>query len=285
MRKVISILGIGLLAAACGGAGGSGSPVATAHTYDVATGSDQPVVRIMIGGGLVPIQVRLTQKPWFVLYGDGRIVVQRPLADVPGLLLPDLHQMRITPTEIQTILSAADRAGLLGPDARFDATDIYDASTTTFSATVAGQTHTIGAYALGYEAPAADGATAEARKKLSAFEDAMGHLSTFLGREVSDAEPYQAAEMRVFTRLAEPSDPASPTGQVVAWPLAVDPGIAGEAATVPQTRCLIVSGSDLETFQTIARTANTQTIWSFGAGRYSVYVRPLYPDEKGCPAS
>lgn len=287
MRKLISILGISLLTAACTSAGASGSPGATpVPHYNVATGSDQLVLRITSGGGLVPMNVLLTQTPWFALYGDGRIVVRGPATEsYPGPLLPNLRQIQVTPAEIQKILAAADQAGLLGPDASFNATDIFDASSTSFTTIVDGKTHSIGAYALGYEGATMDAAMIEARKRLSGFEDKAGDMPTFLGREVSDAGAYDATSMRLFTSPFDSSDPASLTHQVVAWPLSVDPGTAGEAAKVPQTRCLVVTGSDLEAFLTVARKANTLTIWTYGAGRYSVFVRPLYPDETGCPAS
>jgi hypothetical protein len=283
MRKLISILGISLLTAACTGAGASPTPV---PHYNVATGSDQLVLQITIGGGLVPMNVRLTGTPWFALYGDGLIVSRGPVtSSYPGPLLPNLRQTRVTPAEIQKILAAADQAGLLGPDANFNATDIFDASSTTFTTIVDGKTHSIGAYALGYEGATVDATMVETRRRLSGFEDAVGDMPTFLGREVGDAGPYDAAAMRLFTSPFDSSDPASVTRQVVAWPLSVDPGTAGEVAKVPETRCLVVTGSDLEAFLTVAKTTNTLTIWTNGASRYSVYVRPLYPDETGCPAS
>jgi hypothetical protein len=287
MRKLISILGISLLTAACTSAGASGSPGATpVPHYNVATGSDQLVLRITSGGGLVPMNVLLTQTPWFALYGDGRIVVRGPATEsYQGPLLPNLRQIQVTPAEIQKVLAAADQAGLLGPDASFNATDIFDASSTSFTTIVDGKTHSIGAYALGYEGATVDAAVAEARKRLSGFSDKAGDLAIFLGREVSDAGAYDATSMRIFTSPTDLSDPASVTRQVVAWPLSVDPGTAGEATKLPKTRCLVGTGSDLEAFLTVARTANTLTIWTYGAGRYSVSVRPLYPDETGCPAS
>jgi len=287
MRKLISILGISLLTAACTSAGASGPPGATLAThYNVATGSDQLVLRITTGGGVSPIDFVLTNTPWFALYGDGRLVVRGPgTKTYPAPLLPDLRQIRVTPAEIQKILAAADQAGLLGPDANFNAVDIFDASSTTFITIVDGKTHTIGAYALGYDAATVDAAVAEARRKLSSFDDAVGDMAAFLGREVGDAGAYDAAAMRLFTIPFDSSDPASLTGQVVAWPLSVDPGTAGEAAKVPKTRCLVVTGSDLGAFLTVAKTANKLTIWTYGAGRYSVFVRPLYPDETGCPTS
>ena len=293
MRKISFVLAIGLLTAACTSAGASGSPVGSptvspAPTYDVATGPDQLVLRISSGGGLVPPGYNLTAKPWFALYGDGRIVVQGPVIEIyPSPLLPNLRLMRVTPAEIQKIIAAADQAGLLGPDASYDAAGVYDAGTTTFTTTVAGKTHTIDAYALGIDVPVTDAAVDAARKKLSAFDDKIGNLSAFLGRTVDDTEAYEATSTRIFT---SPSDPAAAatdglSRQVLAWPLSVDPGTGGEAAQVPGTRCLVVTGPDLAAFLASAKSANALTVWTSGAGRYSVSVRPLYPDETGCRAA
>lgn len=288
MRRLVSLLVIGLFVAACTSAGATATATASmpARTYGVATGSDQLVLRIASGGGLVPPQYTMTQTPLFALYGDGLIVVKGPVeSKFPGPLLPNLRQMRVTTAEIQKIVAAADAAGLLGPDARFDATNIFDAGTTTFTATVDGQTHTIGAYALGYEVTVADAVLAEARKKLSGFEDKVGDLATFLGRGIGDEAGYAAAATRLFTSPVDASVQSDQTRQTLAWPLSVDPGTAGEATEVPKTRCLVVTGSDQATFLAIAKTANSQTLWSYGANSYSVLVRPLYPDETGCPVS
>jgi hypothetical protein len=287
MRKLISILGIGLLAVACTAGSSTGSPGPTTQaSYKVATASDQLLLRIESGGGLVPPNFLLTNIPLFALYGDGRVISKGPTdSTFPSPLLPNLHQMIVTPAEIQKIMTAADEAGLLGPDARFDATDIFDAGTITFTATVDGKTHTISAYALGYEGVAAEAAAAAARTKLSDFENKMTDLAAFLGREVGDAEAYAAAAMRLFTSTADSAEPAGLTRQVVAWPLSVDPAMAGEATQRPGIRCVLLTGPDLATFLTTARTANLITVWTFGADRYSVMVRPLYPDETGCPAS
>jgi hypothetical protein len=287
MRKFISILGIGLMTAACSTAGATGGPGFTpASHYNVATGADQLLLRVTTGGGLPPPGVQLTHKPWFALYGDGRIVVQGPQTETyPGPLLPDLRQMRVTSAEIQRIVGEADRAGLLGPDARFDAVEIYDASATEFTAIVDGKTHTISALALDYDVTVTDQAVAEARGRLSAFEREIMDLTAFLKREVSNAETYEAAAIRVFAGPTYVSKEDELKREVVAWPLTADPATAGEAAFVPQTRCLVLTGSELELFRTVALTADTLTLWTYGPNRYAVYVRPLYPDESGCPAS
>ena len=252
----------------------------------MATGSSQPVLKIESGGGLVPISFLLTHTPEFALYGDGRIIVTGPVdSSYPSPLLPNLRQMNVTPEETQRIVAAADGAGLLGPDARFDASNIFDAGTTTFTTTVAGKTHTISAYALGYVGVTAEGVAEEVRKKLSAFEGQMMNLGAFLGREVAATQTYDATAMRVFTSVSDLPQAASPTPQVVAWPLSIDPATAGDVTTRPNMRCVLATGPDLAALLTAARTATVTTVWTYGTGRYSVMLRPLYPDETGCRAA
>ena len=292
MRKLLPLFVICLLTVACVGAGGgsstpgsSGTPGATTPPkYVVETGADKLILRIASGGGLVPPGYLLTSMPQFAQYGDGRIIVPGPVAEIyPRPLLPNLLVMRVTPAEIQTILAAADEAGLLGPDAHYDATNIMDAGATIFTTIVDGKTHTISAYALFESGTTEDAAVTAARVKLSKFRDHMFDLTTFLGRPVSVAEAYVPTGMRVFTRLANAPDPSATAVQIVAWPLSLDPATAGQPTTVQQTRCILLSSTDLASFLAVARTANATTLWTYGSVRYAVSVRPLYPDESGCP--
>jgi len=299
MRKLVPLFAICLLISICVWVGtgsptprasdtpGSATPgTTTPPHYSVETGADKLVLRIATGGGLVPPGYILTNRPQFALYGDGHIIVPGPVAEIyPGPLLPNLLVMRVTPAEIQTILAAADEASLLGPDAHYDATNIFDADATIFTTIVDGRTHTISAYALFEVGTTEDAAVTAARVKLAKFRDRMSNLTAFLGRPVNDAEAYVPTGMRVFTRLADAPDPTASAVQTVAWPLSLDPAAAGQPTTVPQTRCIPLSGGDLATFLAVATTANTATLWTYGTVLYAVSVRPLYPDETDCPGT
>ncbi len=286
MRRFLSLIGISLMAAGCvGGTGGSPSSGASAipTTYSVETGSDKLIMNLTEGGGNVPISYRLTHMPEFALYGDGRIVIQGPVIEIyPAPLLPNLRALRVTPDEIQKVLAAADAAGLLGPDARFDATDVFDLGTSVFTTTVAGKTHRISAYALYAQFKADDPAVNAARAGLMAYRDAITDLSKFLGRQVSDEEVYEPSSMRVFVVPTGATDSQGTTRQVVDWPLALDPATAGEQIANTTFRCIALSGVDLTAFVTVAKTANGLTVWKASSGRYSVLVRPNFPDESGC---
>jgi hypothetical protein len=284
MRKLSTLL-LPLLLTGCVQAGSSPSPTATpAPYYQVSADPNDLILRIDSGGGLVPMSYLLTHMPQWSLYADGRIVVQGPMIEIyPQPLLPNLRLMRVTPSEIQTILAEADKAGLLGPDASYSAGGIADASTTIFTLTVDGQTHRISAYALMEGATADNKADEDARAKLMDFDRKIGDLTALLGREVTDKEAFEPGGMQIFVRPASGDDTVQGVEpNRIAWPLAVDPATAGTPTTVPQTRCVLATGQDLSTFLVAAKQATTVTIWTHGGQEYSVMVRPLLPDETSC---
>ncbi|HVA85136.1 MAG TPA: hypothetical protein VNF73_02335 [Candidatus Saccharimonadales bacterium] len=43
-------------------------------------------------------------------------------------------------------------------------------------------------------------------------------------------------------------------------------------------------GADLATVEPLLQRASTLTPWTSGGHRWSIVVRPLLPDESGCPA-
>jgi hypothetical protein len=287
MRTLLSILTIPFLVAGCAGFGAGGKPSASptptaAPKYSVESGSNKLILRLSVDGGFVAPGYLLTRMPIVALYGDGRVIVGGPMVEIyPGPLLPTLRQLLVTPVEIQKILAAADAAGLLGPDSSYDATNIADAGTSTFTTIVDGKTHTISAYALGEGGTADNAAVTAARAKLLDFSNTITNLSKFLGRTLSDAEAYAPTEMRVFVGPVLGDDPNFPNPQVVTWPLTVDPK-SGQKTTNSGLTCLAIGGADLTAFLKVATGANVLTIWSAPSGRFSVSVRPLYPEESGC---
>jgi hypothetical protein len=280
MRKLISILAIPLVVAACtgsttgtgaGAASSALSPSAAPH-YLIATGSDNLILQIASEGGFISPSFQLTRTPLLALYGDGRVIVPGPVdAASPGPLLPNLRQQHITPAEIQTILAAADAAGLLGPNVTYGGPGMPDAPNTVFRTTVASVTHLINASGTGVEA----------QTKLGAFENSVLNLSGTLGRTVPDDGPYQPAGFNVFSSVASQPDATAP---VVTWPLSADPATAGGTTLVDGVRCLAAKGADLTAFLAAAKTATAGTIWKAPSGEFSVSVRPLYPEESGCAA-
>jgi len=294
MRKLLSMLTLALVANACATAGAtSGTPGASgsmhletigpAPNYSVQTGSTNLILRMAEEGGFVAPGYLLTETPQFALYGDGTVIVPGPVDMIyPGPLLPNLRVLHVAPDEIQRLLAAADADGLLGPDASYDATNVADAGTTVFTTTADGLTHVIRAYALMAEAKTDDAAATAARAKLLDFQAKLADLAGFLGRAVPDAGTYDATAMRVFTSPAPTATDSGVTPQIVTWPLSLDPTAAGQTTSAADTRCVAISGADLASFLSVAKTANAATIWTAPSGNFSVSVRPLYPDESGC---
>jgi hypothetical protein len=298
MRKFLSILAISLLASACSTATSSGGPGATTtpgasttpgtsnpptRHYSVETAPDKQTLRLSVEGGFVAPGYLLTAVPQFAVFGDGRVITPGPVdAKYPGPLLPNLRQMRVTADEIQEIVAAADAAGLLGPNASYDATNVADAGTAVFTTTVDGKTHVISAYALFEGATTDNQATAAVRARLLDFQGKILDLPKFLGRSISNADAYVPTAMRVFARPASTTDQSGITPQVVNWPLTRDPMTAGQPTTNSDARCIAIDGADLTAFLAIARTANSITVWIASSGRLNISVRPLYPNESGC---
>jgi len=290
----ISLLLPALLLGACGGlnddgggtaSGGTGSTGATGSTGVVhPTGPDELILRIETGGGFVPVEYNLRAVPGISLYGDGRLVVEGPIPEIyPGPALPNLQVQQLTEEAVQAILAEAERAGLLGADASFDYPCVTDLPTTTFTVTTDGVTHTVSAYALGFEIDMGgdcQDVDVDARAKLLEFSTAMGALDGWLpAGSIGESSEYEPTEMRVYVTTYR-GDPELEQ-MIVQWPLAESLKRFGEADPNLDLRCGVVSGADLKTLLPLAKQANELTPWSDGDERGLIF-RPLLPDEHGC---
>jgi hypothetical protein len=251
------------------------------------TGVDDLVLRMAVGGGFVPVEYNLKAVPAVSIYGDGRMIVEGPVIEIyPGPAMPNLQVSRLTEEALQAILVEAEKAGLLGEDASYDYPCVTDLPTTTFTVVAEGTTHTVSAYALGFEegtTGTCDGAEgdAEARAALVAFSQKLGDLSWLPEGSVSAAEPYTPTEMRVYVRPYQADPQLAQTS--TPWP--IDPPLAEFGEPDPNlgdTRCGVVSGSDLETLLPDAQAANELTPWTSEGSEYGLIFRPLLPDEHTC---
>ena len=305
MKRLIALSVVALVAAACaaGGAGSSPnpspslspspSPSGTPRT-DHPTGANELVLRIGYDGGFVAPGYLLTRLPQVSVYGDGRVVTEGPVIEIyPGPALPNLLVSRLSEAGLQAMLAAAADAGLLGRDRHYDYVGIADAPTTTFVVITDGATHTTTAYALGIGEDRPDGmpaSDAAARNALAGFQAKMADLRSWLGAEVlSGEQPYAFEQLRVF---ATPAEPTSPDGQVqptvVDWPLLEPLATAGtplEGFGGVGMRCSVVAGDELATLRPVLEAANQLTFVRSGGATYSIALRPLLPDESGCPTT
>ncbi len=277
---VVPLLFLSLFATACGrlnddepGSGGIDHP----------TGADDLVLRVDVGGGLVPIEYDLRRTPTWSLYGDGRIVTQGPQIEIyPGPALPNLLVTRITEDGVQAILAAAREAGLMDGDASYGYNCVADAPTTTFTLSAEGATHVVSAYALGFDEGQCPDTEVEARGKLAAFQAELGDLGSFLPEgSVGAEERFAFDELRVYVQpyVADPNleEPA------VDWPIGGSLASLGTSLTdLADTRCGVIAGDDLATLSPAAQGANELTPWRSRGAEYRLLFRPLLPDEHGC---
>src|SRR6266545_3576031 len=192
-----------LLIASCS-AGASGSPSGSpAETRNPPRGAGELVLRYETVGGFAPQEFFLSRYPTISVYGDGTVITEGPqIAIYPGPALPNLIATKITAAGLQRLLALAADAGLLGPDAQYDAIGIADAGTATFTVVADGTRHTISAYALNEsEDRGLNPAVAAQRVRLRTFVTRLGDLGRSLGQEQVGAEaPIEFAAARLFVQ-------------------------------------------------------------------------------------
>jgi hypothetical protein len=302
---------VALAMAGCGSATGSpnasaapatATASATASAWPTppithATCSTDLVLRVADGGGLLPMEMRLAEMPTISIYGDGRVIRVADAGSGPGdPLVPTLVESRLTPDGMTTVLDAAGDAGLLGPDRRLGLEDVYDLWTVTFTLVANGVTHRTSAYGLGFpdEAKFAPPDEMPAREALGELFARLRDLPGWLGRERVGPEAahrparllvYLAPDMAWPTTAGATPAPATPRpGQDIRpWPLDAPPELFGTLVDEHEGtwRCGDIASEAAGVFG--IDTATHDTRWQADGPLYRIVVRPLLPDEAGCP--
>ncbi|HVL90072.1 MAG TPA: hypothetical protein VM841_07550 [Actinomycetota bacterium] len=254
-------------------------------------GADELILRVFTEGGFVPVEFNLRNLPEFTLTGDGRVFsIGAQIEIYPPPALPPLLVRPIESDAVAKIIAEAKAAGLDGPDKEYRYDLVADAGTTVFTfVDDDGVTHTIRAYALGFEADGGDappGQTAEereARAKLAKLREKLLDLSSWLPREsLGEDKVYEIEKLRVFAKPYETPNPDEGQQVPKAWPLGSDLATFGEAGAAGY-RCGVLEGADLEKALKEFQASNTRTPWTSNGKQYELILRPLLPDESGCP--
>ncbi|MEW6058695.1 MAG: hypothetical protein AB1551_00880 [Actinomycetota bacterium] len=278
----VPIVVLALLTGACGRSGGDGGG---GPAIEHPTGPNDLVLRVETGGGFVAPAWALKQIPQLSLYGGGRLITQGPQIEIyPGPALPNLVAETVSEGGVQAILEAAQKAGLMGPDAHYECAGIFDAPTTTFTLFAAGEKHVVSAYALGMDQGTCEGSDVEARSKLAVFQANLSDLSNWLPQgSVGEPSSFEASELRLYVQpYAGPSDQGL-RQQPIDWPLSEPLASFGRSeATFADMRCGVVRGSDLALLLPEAERANELTPWRSEGKKHSLVFRPLLPDEHTC---
>lgn len=290
-------------------AGGSGSPPSASDGSDGdggggsighPTGSDAILV-VTSAGGMLPVQMQVTNLPLFVLTGDGRVVTPgMQTLEYPGPALPALIERRLTEGGIQAVLAALERTNLFAGDLELRGMMgmIADAPDTIFTVSAAGLESVVSVYAIGMlledmEAPpGVDAAELEAYRVLSTLNDQLMTLDAWLPADAWATDgwvPYEPEAFRLYVRdvTGQPIEGGDLPGQVREWPTDDDPSAFGQEilAFGDGTRCDIVDGELGATWFAELSNANQNTLWTDdGERRFGIGVRPLLPHEQPvCP--
>jgi hypothetical protein len=245
----------------------------------------------------VPVEVNLAGVPAYTLYGDGTVI--RTAAQPTGAAgtAPTLQAATTQPLEtarldeaaVQALLQEAKRAGLLAPGAidygDMGSVGVADMPTTTVSLAADDGKVERAAYALGAAADTGDGGTlSEAQRAARA---ALSGFVALTEAPLTGAKPYVPARLAVFIApgLAQP-DSADATPATL--PLAADlDALTATGGGTAGFGCTVVEGDAVPTLLAAMRQASPSGLWRGPKGGRKVYrvvVRPLLPDEPGCPA-
>jgi len=288
--------------------GGSGendaSPSAPeTGAIDHPTGSEAVLV-VTSEGGMLPVQMQVTNMPLFVMLGDGRVIVPG-VTDLmfPGPALPALQVRQLTEDGIQDVLEAVEATELFADDLDLRAAQnvVADATDTVFALDAGGRQVRVSAFALGSLSdpamgeppPTVSAADIEADTILRQLMDGLTAIDTSVppdGWEADGWQTYMPEALRLYVRdvTGQPVEGGEDLpGQVLGWPTDDDPATFGDeiAAFGDGTRCATVSGDDAATWYAALSEANQQTLWTTdGDDRWLVQARPLLPHEDvACP--
>jgi hypothetical protein len=288
-RSVTILAGAALVAtlAACSAGTASPTPEPTAVTIPHPTGASDLILRYEEVGGFVGPGVLLGRYPIISVYDDGTVITQGAVPAIfPGPALPSLIATKLSEAGIQRLLAAAAGAGLLGPDAQYDATGVADATTAQFTVVAGGGHHVVSAYALGIAGPGNEGPFAAARARLQAFTVTLGDLRTRFAADVVGADiPFAYTSLKALVRDGAPQSGDPAISRVpLAWPLATSLATFGSPGTGAAAgwRCGVVTGADLAALKPLLAQATSITGWSSGGAVYTLMPLPILPDDAGC---
>jgi len=240
---------------------------------------DEVVLRIEHLGGFVSPRTLATRLPVVSVYGDGRVISDGPVILVyPGPALPNLLERRIGVTELNRLVAMAVEAGV-GSETDYGTPPVTDLPETRFTVSTTDGVRTTTVYALEVD----KGLTAEqvaARQKLRDLQNALTDLPTTLGADAAGEErPYEPTALAAVTSPYVGAEEGLEQPEI-AWP---GPALPGEPlGSLPDLRCLTVTGDDLAAVLEAAAGANTLTPWVWEGERWLVAFRPLLPDESSC---
>ena len=284
-----------LLVAACASTAPSRSPsppvVSSATTSPSHAASPSPsptaaalLLKVTSEGGFIGPSATLAALPAVAVYADGRIFLPGAIdAIYPAPLLQSLSVRDVGPTGAKAIAEALTRAGLDKPGGG-DPGVAADAGTTVFTVVAGGETVTTRFTGIG-GGPGKPGggnpAAAAVVDLLARLTDPAETWGAASAPETTDVP----AGFRIFVAPGGPAADPGASQSPMAWPLATPLGAFGTPALpdrgITGLRSGVVTGSDATALAPFLARASVLTPITSGGQAYTLYVRPLLPDESG----
>ena len=251
----------------------------TSATYS--TSPSSLIVRVELTGGFVPVETIFTNLPVVSIYGDGSVITSGPQIMIyPGPVVPNLLVRKLDQSGMQAVLTAAEEAGILTEPIDYGQPPVADVPDTVTTVNVNDKSYTQGANALGgdFGTDNLTRAQIEAREKLSKFVDSMSNLEALVGADhIGPEQPYAITGWRLRATVADQLPAGEPAPTLVPWPVTSLP-----LASVG--KCSASTGDVAAQVTDTMTKANQLTYFTDVGKTYQVLVRPLLPDETGCPS-
>jgi hypothetical protein len=300
-RSLVAANALVLLAfafAACGGStsatnpptvGPSIPPTSAPSSTPSSSPSAAPValiLRVTTEGGFISPAATIATEPAVSVYADGRVLTPGAIdAIYPGPFPLTYIERDLGPTAATAIIAAIEAAGLDKPQTGGGGV-VADTGMTAFAVTVDGVTTTsrFAGSAGGPGRPVGAGVDPEA----TAASELLARLLDSTDGWGSPSPPsmtYTPTAIRIFGAPGGPTPDPQVSQSPLAWPLptpldqfgtpaAFDRGITG-------LRSGVVVGPDLPIIVPFLQKANVLTPVSSSGKAWTIWVRPLLPDESG----
>ncbi len=270
-----------------GTSGGSGSPPPSSSGPSPSPATASLLLKVTSEGGFINPVATLNALPLVEVYDDGRILTPAPVpAIAPGPLLPTEILRNVGPAGAASIVAAIRAAGLdqtatTGPGIP------GDSGSDVFVVTLGGQTTEtrVSGSGSGVGGPGIGGSPAPGE---AAALDLLGRLvdpSETWGASAAAGSSYQPEGYRVYAAPGAPTTDPSIAREPVPWPLAAGLSSFGTPAVpdrgVAGLRQGVVLGADAGTLGPVLERATEATGFTSDGMTWTLYVRPLLPDELG----
>jgi hypothetical protein len=294
--RAVALLLLGALLAACGsGPGPSATPGAPSGTPPTASSAPteaaiQLLLRVTSEGGFIGPSATLATIPTVSVYADGRILTPGPVdAIFPGPLLQPVAIKNVGPAGAQAIVAALRAAGL-DKESAGGGIGNPDAATTVFAVTLDGTTVTTRFHLGGGPGGPGIPGAASPDPSVAAAGDLLTRLtdpSEAWGAANPTTSTLAPTAYRIFVAPGAPASDGATSQPAVAWPLATPLDQFGSPAVpdrgINGLRQGAAFGADAATLGPVLAAANALTGFSSGGNLYTLFVRPLLPDEVPAP--